>query len=321
MFNYRPGSGFRVFSIANIDVSFSGWFLALLVFIFIRGSFLEGLAYVIALTLSILIHEFGHAIPSKIWNLQPSILLHGFGGACFHRPADSDKKDFIIVIAGPLLQIFIGLLTLAVLLTNPLGVLDVPFLNSLIFAFTWVSILWGGINLLIPLYPLDGGTIWLLILRRFMKEEKAREVTLVLSIAVAIFIVLFAFAGKQWLIAMFIAYMGMENFNLYRSGQPLIHRGSGKLRMNDYVKEELERIKSLFEVGDYDEAIRLSHVLRSGNNTMDAKSVESIYEMLVLANIERADFDEARAWLRKAPHTQAIKNAVIKLDEITNSFN
>ena len=312
---YFENSGIRVFSIAGIDVSISFWYVVLMGFILIQNLSVGGFLFAAAITISIVIHEFGHAIPSKLYGLHPSILLHGFGGLCSHQPADSDWKDILIIVAGPLVEIAFGLAAFAVL-----GSVQTPgvTLNWELFLwyFAYFSVVWGAINLFLPLYPLDGGQLFHMFLRRVMVEHKAQDIALKTSIVVAIPCGIYCLVTGMWLGVFLIAFILMGNFSTLNADVRLVDR-KAKVRASTFVKDNLAAAEAAFADEDWREASRLCHLLRSGSDPIPAKQMSRIWEMLAIATIEQGDFEEAEGWLRQAPDTAAIRAAQAKIEAAT----
>ena len=89
--------------------------LGLIGFLSVRGlpgdAALMGTAlFVIAGFISILIHELGHALMIKKYNLPTEIVLSSFGGYATH-PAGilTRKESFLVTLAGPAIQLAFGL--------------------------------------------------------------------------------------------------------------------------------------------------------------------------------------------------------------------
>src|SRR5690606_14182007 len=138
------------------------------------GSVVSGVIFALAVTLSLLVHEFGHAFVSKHYELRPSILLHGFGGLCISEAARRDSDDAKILFAGPLAGLVFGGLMLALSVFAPGVVNASPLLAQFVGALVFVNIFWSLVNLLLPIWPLDGGQLFHLLLRRFMAPERAQ---------------------------------------------------------------------------------------------------------------------------------------------------
>ncbi len=143
------------------------------------------LVFMLAVTVSILVHEFGHALTGRrLGGGRPRIVLWAFGGLAYNEGARFGKwQRFWMIAAGPGAGFLLMLLTLAVLAaafgprdaaalaqgalfdgsaglspaTYDFLITRLP-LFSLIRAMLWINFWWGLINLL-PVLPLDGGQI------------------------------------------------------------------------------------------------------------------------------------------------------------------
>ena len=140
----------------------------------------ELLIWVVAVFVSVLVHEMGHALTMRAYGIWPWVTLYGLGGVASYDPADARRVNsfgqVLISFAGPgaqflLTAVLAGTLYLAgysIVLVHigpiyffmpdggeiivSVGLTDL--LNNLII----VSVFWGVLNL-IPVYPLDGGQI------------------------------------------------------------------------------------------------------------------------------------------------------------------
>lgn len=112
------------------------------------------LLFVIAGFISILIHEFGHALTAKAFGANTAIILQSFGGfAAYSGVLMSRTKSFLITAAGPAIQILLGsVIYLLLMALPPLSENGEYFLGTLMV----ISFVWAILNLL-PVLPLDGG--------------------------------------------------------------------------------------------------------------------------------------------------------------------
>ena len=306
-------SGFRVFSIAGIEVSVSIWYGFLMFVIVALNGLLHGALFAAAITVSLLIHEFGHAIPAKYYRLAPSILLHGFGGLCFHQASDSDWKDILIVVAGPLVQMFVGGIGALVLFGVAGEIGYTTNFELLLLYFVGVSFVWGAINLVLPLFPLDGGQLFHLILRRFMVEAKAQEIALKTRVTVAIPVGILAIIYGWYFGALIVALLVIDNVNALRSGVRLIDRRA-KVRASSFIKETLDEAEKAFVEQDWREAARLCHVMRAANDPIPTRSMDRIWEILGIATTRMGEYHEAMGWLKKAPSNPDVEAAIAECE-------
>lgn len=134
--------------------------------------------FILAGFISILVHELGHALAAKAFGTFPAITLEAFGGYAAFSPVGINRpKSFLITLAGPAIQIALGL---AVYFSYPLAADAPPAGRHFLFSLCWVSIFWALLNLL-PILPLDGGRL----LDSVLGPRRIR-ITLVVSIIAAI---------------------------------------------------------------------------------------------------------------------------------------
>ena len=135
---------------------------------------------------SILVHEFGHAMAMRHYGESPRVVLHAMGGLTIADPtpwgrtwahvSPGGRQQILISAAGPGAGFVLAGLVLVAAISVGLalgvgaafGVAQVSagtlesaglrYLDVLVTSLLWVNIGWGVINLL-PVYPLDGGNI------------------------------------------------------------------------------------------------------------------------------------------------------------------
>jgi Zn-dependent protease len=122
------------------------------------------LIWVAVVFVSILVHEFGHALAFRRFGADAEIILYAFGGLAVSSQTVSGRwRRIIIALAGPIAGfILCGVIYAinqgaALVLERPRGRLPTPgefFYDSMI----WVNLYWGLLNLL-PVFPLDGGQV------------------------------------------------------------------------------------------------------------------------------------------------------------------
>jgi membrane-associated protease RseP (regulator of RpoE activity) len=168
---------------------------------------------------SILLHELGHAIASQYYGRSPSIELLWSGGLTISSRFSllPYPKEILISFAGPLAGFLLGGLVL--LLQYMVGPIANPYLNFLISQLIWVNIGWGIFNL-IPIYPMDGGSImrnlyhWL---RNPYDDRTPYKISIFFGIlAIIASFSLFRMGGLY--IAMLFGLLTYKNFMALRSG-------------------------------------------------------------------------------------------------------
>lgn len=157
------------FTLLGIPVRISGWFW--LVGVILGYSALkEGVEYLVVwlavLFISILVHEFGHALTAQAFGYRPRVLLYHFGGLAMYEPDSryTSSRSVLITMAGPMAGfILYGLTQLFIIGVYPqiagsLSRHSLGLLNDALFQLSFINLFWGLVNLL-PVLPLDGGRI------------------------------------------------------------------------------------------------------------------------------------------------------------------
>jgi Zn-dependent protease len=301
--------GIKIYEVGGVPVSVSVTFLLLVAIVVGFNGVVAGTAMAAGIFLSVLVHEYGHALVALRFRLGASILIHGLGGLCFHRAASSDRDDALILAAGPLLEIAAGGAAIGVMFAAP-EVLQIPWVGEFVVAFAYFSIVWGLINLFAPIYPLDGGRLFHLLLRRFMPESSARTWALRVSLGTLVLAGLYAGMTRSFFLLLVIFMLAMDNYQALQSGAPLVGRGSGRAKpMSDFGKELLREAEAAFAEEDWREAARLCHQLRASVSSIPAKQMNRVWEILGLATAEMGEPAEALEYLKRAPDNEKVREA------------
>jgi Zn-dependent protease len=140
--------------------------------------------WVVVVTISVLIHELGHALMGRAFGLAPAIDLHGMGGTT-SWPLGKDVsygKRILISLAGP----GVGLLVAsAIIAARAFGVRppDGALAEAAVSDLLQVNGVWAVLNLL-PMLPLDGGNVMAHVFNAVSRgkgEVAARVVSLVVA--------------------------------------------------------------------------------------------------------------------------------------------
>jgi len=248
MFLFQPPPPTRFdlcFSVAGIPVRVHPlfWLIAIL-FGSSSGSVAKLLGWIIAVFVSILIHEVGHALALRRYGQESQIILHMAGGLTVPESiswggrsasvAITANQQIFISLAGPFTGfLFAGLvLAVSVALGGTLipglvfGFMPFPLvlfpadwqiLSSFFMSLLWVNIFWGLMNLL-PVHPLDGGTVTRYIL---MQTDPLNGVRTSLWVSVITGAVM-AIAGLTFLgstyMAILFGLLAFQSFQALQSG-------------------------------------------------------------------------------------------------------
>jgi stage IV sporulation protein FB len=205
------------FSLFNIPVRILPWFWLTLAFIGgvlradTKSAIFELLLFMLAGFISILVHELGHAMTAKHFGKRVEIVLQAFGGYAAYSGGGrlSRFQSFLIIAAGPAIQILLGVAALILVIQvegmSPPG-------KYFFVKLCEISLFWAVLNL-IPVLPMDGGRI----METLLGPQRLR-LTLQISIFVAVTIVILSLAFKiGMLLPIFMAFMAYENYKSLKS--------------------------------------------------------------------------------------------------------
>lgn len=189
----------------------------------------------VAVFVSILLHEMGHAVVMRRLGEQPRIVLYFMGGLAMGGGGRSYNEQVAISAAGPGVQLLLAAFCLAIVRASghayPVGVpfwnndwydlqgrgLDVlPYqnLNYFLAFMLWVNVFWALVNLL-PVWPLDGGQIARAIMAKRNMRDGVRQSLMVSAIAGAV-VGLYGFKEGQMYMGMMFAALAFDSFQTYQ---------------------------------------------------------------------------------------------------------
>ena len=141
----------------------------------------ETLAFVVLLFLCVLLHEFGHIFTARAFGVTtPYVTLLPIGGvAQLERIPEEPWEEFLIAIAGPMVNVFITILLVFVFgaQLNPSAAGAVESTQiSMIDRLAIVNLFLALFNL-IPAFPMDGGRIFRALLATRFGYVRATEIS------------------------------------------------------------------------------------------------------------------------------------------------
>ncbi|MCX7621023.1 MAG: hypothetical protein N2037_09300 [Acidimicrobiales bacterium] len=205
------------FRLAGVPVRIEPFFLIVIVVLGVgafQGVFL--FSWVVIATVSVLVHEMGHALAFKAFGIQPSVVLYGLGGLTTGRGELSPGRSVVVSLAGPLSTLVLfGLPTIAYAGSVPHDRATGIVLEQLLF----VNVGWAILNLL-PVLPLDGGNVFASLVEMVVKG-KGRLVGNVVSIGFAGLAAIWASQAPErfplMILAGFVAVMNIAELAQRRS--------------------------------------------------------------------------------------------------------
>lgn len=217
-------SRFRLCELAGIPIYVDFSFAFLLLFFVLDGGGLSfGVPCALILALSVILHEFGHALTARAFGYPTRDITISLLGGCASLIALPRKawQEFLTAIAGPIVSFLLAIAAFLMLLFLPL---ENRWLIYLLNYCLWLNLMLGAFNLL-PGFPMDGGRIFRSTLMIFFSREKATFVAMWVGRAFAILLALSGlhamFTGGGWgfvriLIAWMIWKEGWREYQLAR---------------------------------------------------------------------------------------------------------
>lgn len=215
----------------KVQIHWTFWFLILFVVIMVlvRGGnvaeILWSSAFLVLLFTCIVLHEFGHALTARKYNIETlNITLLPIGGvANLADIPDDPLAEFLVALAGPAVNVAIAFL---IYLLFPIGQflnqdpetlqqqLSVITSENFMFYLFMANVIIVLFNL-IPAFPLDGGRMARALLSMKMGRVKATQMAAFIgkTLAVGLFIIGLFYNFILALIAVFI-YFGAESENM-----------------------------------------------------------------------------------------------------------
>lgn len=232
--------------------AFLGWINA--------GTIPGTLIWIGIVTLSVLIHEYGHALTAIAFHQRAAIELLIYGGLTKRTGKNLKKwQEFIVVLNGPLAGAFLAIITYSILSAFQ------PMLNPMsVYALTvtWqVNVFWTILNLL-PIYPMDGGQLITIVLQGIFGLNGLRTALLISTIigllATVTFFLISAFlAGALFLMLTF------ESYRSWRSSCAMT-----QIDQNPAFQKQLHLAQMMIDEGSVESAIplldQLAHITEKG---------------------------------------------------------
>jgi len=276
---------FKIFTWLGIPVFFH-WTFGLIFLYILYHAQNEGLATIetiwltglfMALFLCVLLHEFGHAIAARRYGVKTrDIVLMPIGGvARLERMPEKPFQEFVVAIAGPMVNVVIAsLLLVGMSLMVDEGLLELfsyairadigeeIVTESGYFLSPWLHF---GIKLaitnvalvifnMIPAFPMDGGRVFRALLSMWLGRPRATKIAAWLGQVIALLLVLAGLWSGDFMLSVlgiFVIYAARaENDNVQT--EDLLSRFKARdvvrphfthLRSNDWMMTAIETLR------------------------------------------------------------------------------
>ncbi len=183
--------------------------------------------FVGCLFVSILVHEFGHALSARRFGARSlRIVLHAIGGLAISDGGLPRKQRIMELLWGPGAGFILGALVLAPFLGHYYEKFDLGVkLAYTAWTLLFINIVWGLLNLL-PIYPLDGGQIAMEVFTARKTHGGVAltfQVSMYTAIVCAVLGLGYAFYSMyrqekpEWIVVIFFALMAYQNYQFSQS--------------------------------------------------------------------------------------------------------
>jgi len=254
--------------------------------------------WVVIISLSVLVHELGHAWVSASFGYQPTIVLVAMGGYTL-TPADKPipwRRDIALTLAGPLagyaLALFFGLLSSLVPPDNS------PILYVACRSFLVANLVWSTFNL-VPMGPLDGARIAALLLLR-LSPRHGLLLAQLLGLACGIPLLVWALSWGSILMTVFIAMFMVRSLGiiieLWRGQTPPEGALGGPLAASSASASAPAEDSDAFSEAAADDLLRIQQLLEEGAYTEGLRQVDTLLAS-PLSPEERAHAHYLAGWL------------------------
>jgi stage IV sporulation protein FB len=231
------------------------WIVAVLIALMLsQGNILQMGIWVGVVFVSVLFHEYGHALTALFFGRKPRIELVAMGGLTYH---DGDKlpfwKQFFITLNGPLFGFIIVIVTY---LIRDIPALSKGYPAMLLTQIFYVNIIWTVVNLL-PIMPLDGGQLLRLGMEKIFAFKGLRY-TLIISAVLSLTASLFLFVTQNILAGAVFFLFAFENFNNYRKSCLLSPNDQ-----SDELKKKFQDAEIGLRLGNKEQSLQAFEALRA----------------------------------------------------------
>jgi Zn-dependent protease len=276
---------------------------------FSRCDVYAAIIWAVCITVSLLAHEFGHALVARHLRHDPAIMLHGFGGLTSRSRTGRDVEEAAIIAMGPAAGLALGLVIFGLwwLMTHA-GLGDFAYsarVVQILQSFLFPCFMWNLLNL-IPLWPLDGGQLFRLGVLRFTRGPLANHITHGVSLVLIAALAVWALQTRSLFAGIVLLMLAAQNIRALRGEESSGPTPEGR---SEHLSELMKGAQQALAEGRYKDAARSAQQARALDRVPPAE-LEKIWETLGLASAALGEHEEALAYLRRAPRTAATREAL-----------
>lgn len=296
--------GFPLYRLAGIRVRMHLFFVVYVIAELLRAAGKGDVAFTAlilgTLFVVVLLHEYGHCIACRwVGGDADEILLWPLGGLAWCRPPHDWKSDLVTTVGGPAVNVLLApILGAAVfafvgnwhaIVFNPFDpyaqgwqwVAGASYFVRLLWTAHYVNLLLLAFNVLLPMYPMDGGRMVQAILWRKLGFRRSMEISTLTGLVAAVCLAIAGVVGEQTLllgIALFGGLtcwvqrqrlkMGMDADDAFVER---VHRGPGKAELRRRAKEQ-EHFRHVEQILDKISRQGMSSLTRAERRTLETET-------------------------------------------------
>jgi Zn-dependent protease len=207
---------FKLANLIPIRVHSVFWVLALIIgFLNSDGDIPKTMVWVAIIFVSVLFHEFGHALTALAFGQRSIIELVALGGVTRRRGGAklSLWKEFLIVLDGPLFGLVLAFAAFYILQFIDKNTHPMWFYAFKVTAN--VNVFWTILNLL-PVQPLDGGHLLRIIFEGIF-GFRGVKIALFLSTLFAVGLAVLSFVGGEFFIGAIFLIFTFESYRMWQA--------------------------------------------------------------------------------------------------------
>jgi stage IV sporulation protein FB len=246
-----------------------------------RDPSIEGIILGIVFSLSLLVHEYGHALTARWFGATPTITLGAFGGfAQYSNRGITSAQDFIITLNGPLADCILAILSYGLLKLDLFY--DHPYIEYFLYITMRLNILWCLLNL-IPASPLDGGHLVRYFLDKKFGEE-SHKLSILIGLICIILVVPYLYYKGLFFFGTLLVIYGIQNFQELRSAKGSFNQFSIYTRGIEAINNnENEKAKNTFRklLKSKDLQIRYSAIESLAKIYFEENECKKSYDLLL----------------------------------------
>ncbi len=190
----------------------------------------------------VIFHELGHALTGRKFGFKTkNIVLLPIGGvARFEKLPENPKQEFLVAIAGPMVNFVIAAILYVIIQPSVDYILslDISSINATNFmVMLWIVNISLGIFNLIPAFPMDGGRIFRALLAMYLPREKATQIAASVGFVLATGFIFFGLFYNPFLILIgaFIILSASSETSIVKAQALLNGHSVGEIVMTDFA--------------------------------------------------------------------------------------